>query len=407
MLALGSTLPAGCTRDSKEFIESVLQPRENIESIDPVQEAELDVAVDAFMAASARGDVEGLADMVDFDALLTVAVPKISLGEPEVRGMLRGLRRASKQFGFVHDWASWSGEHQLKVLGYRVQDAESWATIRLITPDGAFDHLKLRFARVDGGQPKIVDFETLSTGHRHSESLAPLATPLVRDLSRKGFDRLTEPESPLMKHAGTLRRLGPEVAAGNYEGWTAIWKTLPPEIRDGENLLLTRVRLAASQSEEVYGEAIEALRQAYPDSPASLLASVDYHAMKEDYHAAAEAMAKVRATAMPDPYMKVLEGTMRVGAGEYDEAVLLLKGGLESEAQFEDGHWLLITAQLAQEDHAGVRESLLNMARQFEGLEFELEGEEVYADFVASPEYPRFLAEMKALEAERAAHEAQ
>lgn len=351
---------------------------------------------DSMSQAVASGSEEQVAALIDWRRLVARAAVGVPLGEEELEDFARGMQRGSGRTGLTSALASArAGGDDVRLLRIHEMGGGRWVTFRRIGRDGGLEHLDFLLAVREDGKPVAVDAHLLTTGELVSETVRRAMLPLMQTRSGSLLERLTKRDSALVRSLDEVTRMQDAFARGDHAGALLIYRALPREVQTSHVLSLLYLRVAAAANDDEYRRAIEHLRAHFPTDPATAVAEIDYFLLRKSYADALAAIDRVAAGAAPDPYLDVLRANVLNQAGRYDEARERGLAALAAEPDLLSAHWSLVTSSLAKKDFETTAGHLLAIRLRF-GLDLDVEGSAIYNDFVASPQYPRYLEQVEA-----------
>lgn len=261
-------------------------------------------------------------------------------------------------------------------------DKGNRALFRLILPNGGFNYFEMELSKNEEGQIRVVDIYPYSAGENISVTLRRAYLPLVGDAENMPND-LGINEGLYIKHASDYSRFADLVAAGEAERAMAIYDTLPEELQNDKNGLLLRLRATQQLGDGLYGEALQAIRELYPNDPSSDLLSIDAYLIAKDFDAAITCIDRLERRVEGDPYLDVQRAAVMIMKEEWDQAEAFARKALDDPGTQLRAYWTLVTVSLAREDYA----ETLNLLKQMDG-KFEMS----WADLTEVPEYKGFVA---------------
>lgn len=390
LLVFALVAGSACTREAPAV---VIVPATDVEVKDFTAE---------LLAAMERGDAAAIADSIDVVALVELA----TLGSDKamhpwlIQGLLTGFARddsvpvaLATAFGdgkSVKVFPS-GGPHLDRGVD------ERWITVRLVAPEGPFDHVALRLGTRDGGKTSIVDFMTLGLGERFSSTIGATLAAQRRSSGRaRLLRRLTlglwrEDVFDAGIAAGQeMRQL---VSQGDATGALEHFAALPERVKQQRIPLLTRLFAAQQVDDASTLRALEDLKTYLPDDPAWLLSSLEYYTLEARYDDALASLARLRARCIDDANIDVHEADLLMLAKRHGEAEAALARARAKEPDLVSLRWssaLLLVHQRKFDEAAATYGEMIEK----HGLDVDVDAMATldgFEDFAASPAYARLV----------------
>src|SRR5690606_10604947 len=118
---------------------------------------------------------------------------------------------------------------------------------------------------------------------------------------------------------------------------------------------------------------------------------IDGYVLKGEPERALEAVDRIEAGVLPDPYLDVIRANVLGATGEWGDARVAAKRAIEREPDLEAAHWPALVGSLAEKDFADTSRLLRTMHEKF-GTEIDPASLPIYEEFVRSPEYRAYEA---------------
>jgi hypothetical protein len=190
----------------------------------------------------------------------------------------------------------------------------------------------------------------------------------------------------------TFRKLGEFQRAGRIDDAYATLRELPDEIRNQRVMLNMSVQLASTLSEELYREELARLALHFRNDPTTAFTLIDYYFYKNDTASAMAAVESMEAAFGTDAAIANVKANIAVQAEDLVAARRHAEQGIDLEPQNEQSRWTLVTVLMMAKEHADGIEALEEL--EYFGYVFDERSfvdNELYADFVASPEYKAWM----------------
>lgn len=359
------------------------------------QEAAARAFASQILAAFTKRDPTAIDRLIDWEAILTTALPDSFL---ERRGydraaraeFLRGARNTFrpglyKPRGFaarlMADAAS------MRVLRVRSVDGNPRVLLRSTGDQNGLLYLDFDL-RVRDGRLRAVDIFLPHTKSYFSAVMRELFEPLI-PIRFSLFSRLLGSKDTAKED---LRRAGALVDAlrtGKHQKVLELYAALPPRSRN-KAAMLVRIQAAAEVGDPEYVAALTAFRRSFPDDPTADFLAIDLHFMKGNYARALETVDRVDAALGGDPFLDTYRANLTLALGKPKQAHALALAAHRSDRTLEDPLHALVTIAATTQDHvAAVRwlDALVKLANPDVDA---LLADESFAAFRASGPYERW-----------------
>ncbi len=388
--AMLACLPAlGCDRAVREIVRGTLiEPLEKPE-LKPAKDAQIRAFVDTLMQHAEAGDAAAIAALIHWPTVIQRALAGLRVDPEYVAGLERGASEAAVQRGVPASLASvGQGKAELKYLGSETHHGETWQTFRLRPEDGGFEHLSFLVGLDPQGAARVMDIEMMTAGEPSSATMRRMMLPLVAHDKDSVLARLAGKEAAFVKSTKTMVEAQKAGAEGKAKQALAMFDKLPPDLRKEKWLMIQRVLLAAQVDDATYLKAIEALKEAHPNDPATAVHAIDGYLLAKRYDDALKAVETVERGSARDAYFDYLRGNILLNATRYPEARSAAQQAIIKEPGLVDAYWLLVTISLRTHEFDETTRLLAEMRQKF-ALSYQLESAADYAEYVKSPEYER------------------
>ena len=322
------------------------------------------------------GNVDGATAMIDWSAMLDEAFAGLSAGQeppPFLVGMRQGTLRTSPEF--------------YKKIVAETKDGGSYRLLRVKSaPEGKRALFRYRAGQNRGlnyheiliyrkaGKNIGHDIEVYTTGERQSQ--------LVRRMAIIGISK-SDVGNEMFK----------AMNAGSYADALAAYYRLPMNLQREKPFLLNRLRAAQQVSKQETIAAFIAFRDAHPNDSAADLNLLYSFILAEDFVAARESLDRVEKSVGGDPFLDVLRAGFFVKESKFAEAEAAAQRAIAADTTLTDAWQMRLIAAVQTREFARTAE-LLTMLHKVHGIQFpDLATLPLYAEFVKSPEYKKWLAE--------------
>ncbi|MGV3662902.1 MAG: tetratricopeptide repeat protein [Prosthecobacter sp.] len=337
------------------------------------------------VAVKAAQDSDGLATRV-FEQL-----PPMPDAAKIRAGFIRGA--SNREGGWM--WSLMAGEAAF--LRTRERLGFPAVLLRMKTEAGAVSYVDV-LVRPEGISFRAVDMFNYIFATTTSEEARNVLAVLTAKSGMGGLAALLG--IPQMKMdedvAARFEAINKAKQAGDPAEVLRICDSLPAELKTQRTFFILRLQalmeLSSTGNEKIDEDYQHALRAA-PDilgkgSTTDLL-MVDLLFLENDFQAADDCLKRVDAVVGGDPYLKFLRGSARLQLKDYEGALALANEAQQEDPQMPDAVNLRIGVHLARKDHKAVVGEFRTFRKNF-GVTLDreaLSGEDVYKDFLASPEF--------------------
>ena len=347
----------------------------------------------AMEAAINKGEGATFDTKFNVDLLLDRALGVLKADDALQRGFRTGVKRKFVLGQRIVEGMGKDGTYTLR----RVYQKEGKAHLlfRMNSEAGLNYHDMLVEPGVNGAEPTVTDIYIYLAGENLSETLKRGYLPLVAEQRAKS-DRtflMSAHDEAYCKHLSTLTELGKVTVLRDGAKWLRIYKTLPAELQRDRNLAMVRTQMAvASKDDAEYLEALEFLKKVMPDDPAADLISIDSLVLREKFADAQAALLRLNKAVGPDGELLGLAAGMAHKAGDKQKAYSLVDDAMRAEPKLVSPYWVLLTLSLTDKDFVKSVKMLNEIETKFELSMGDLQGVPIYAEFVKSPEYKKWMA---------------
>jgi hypothetical protein len=336
--------------------------------------------------AVARGDVRALANVVDWDDVLKLALRDLELSAKSRsefrRGVLSSLQQPSGILGVIIQNVSQGGSYRLLRIGER--DGQKSILMRMAGTSGVNYHEYL-LTNI-GGQPQATDIYIYLSAERISDTLRRAAIPLVQHESRNLVDRLTKTESAFVANVETIQKMTEAMQNARHAEAIDLYRQLPAELQRDKNIMLIRYQSAVTLGEAETTATLDDFRAHHPHDVGVDFMLIDFYVLKRDFASALECIDRLDQAVGGDPYLDSMRAEIVLQQGHPAEALRLAERAVTAVADLPGPRFSLIGASLATKDFGRTAAEMREVEQRF-GLDFgELNANPAYAEFVKSPE---------------------
>jgi|GEM_PF-4983608 len=363
----------------------------------PLTPARREVLVEfgeALAAQLTAGEFDTIARSLDLTAMTDAAFAGVNWEENpkwvEFRDRLVGRLRADPAQLF-------SALQGVEAVFLRLHETPSGtaALVRCLLPGGAVTYFDV-FARFDEatGTARLANIYNHATGLDVPDSLRAILFALAPAADRSLADRLFGVEKaadPAVMSAfdAALRQRDPAAVA-------AVWPRLPSSLRSQRPVFMAALQvLMLDPGAPAYLAALEEARGLYAEEPLVDLLSIDLFFLKNDPVALEACLDRIeQRLGGPDAHLATLRAGGRIAAGNDAGAEQAVDAALAMEPDFANASLARLKLLITRRDFSGAVALLETMEEKF-GRGFEPPPSsrgQVFADFIASPEYVKWLS---------------
>lgn len=347
-------------------------------------------------------DSAAVTAMLDSEGMATRVFEKLS-DLPDAAAVRKGfIKGVSKREG---SWMSTLMEGEVVALRTRERQDFPAVLLRMKTDEGAVSYVDV-MVRPDRGGFKAVDmfnyiFATTATEEARTILAVLTAKSGVSSLSELlGIPQVKMDE----KVAARLEAITKAQQTGDAQGILRICDSLPAELKTQRTFFIIRLQALMALSSTGSAKIDEDYKQALRAAPAILgrdsttdLLMVDLMFMENDFQGADDCLQRMETVVGGDPYLKFLRGNARLQMKDYEGALALANEAEKEDPEMTEAIDLRIGIHLERKDHKAVVGELRALKKNFgTALDRSTLTEDVYKDFLASPEFATWEKELAA-----------
>lgn len=236
------------------------------------------------------------------------------------------------------------------------------------------------------------DANVYVTGERFTETLRRLWLPAVAQLDEQVRKHMGKRNRELADHIMQINTMRIAANSGDHAKAIQIYEGFPQSVQE-ERVCIIYVMNSYYESgnEESYKALLEKFLQLHGEASNRELMLVDVYIYREQYDLAMQMVDDLDKRVGGDVFLESFRGSVAYLSGDYKKAKLFYDRGIQRDPSVEDFYWESIDYAMAEEDWERIGKML--DAVQEQGVElYRLSDVEGYEAFVASDEYPRWLA---------------
>lgn len=368
-----------------------------VEALPDVDQMEFASSLEKF---AQDGNVKGINDLIDWESILDKSL------DGEKTASLEKIRKEFKK-GFLKEIEAESNFSAqiaravknggtFKFLRLDQTGDEPFALFRLKNPNqGGVNYHQYLLKRSEDGKVRAYDIFIFATAERLTDTLRRIWLPLTAESNKNLVQRLTQPADPLLVALQSISRFQKLVREGQAEQALKLYRELPEKAQGEKAFLLLRLAAAQMVSEEEHVEAIEDFRKFHPGDAALDFLLIDGYILKKDFEKALGCIERTNKNVGGDSCLLTMRANVLARLDRMEEAEKTIDEALKLEPDLLDNYFVAIEIALTNKNHAQTARYLTTLESDF-GLQFDdLKKIPVYADFVKSPQYEKWIESKK------------
>jgi tetratricopeptide (TPR) repeat protein len=331
---------------------------------------------------------------IDWDALLDTAIANIEVSRNLRQEFIASCKRSlTEQEGLV-SVAKAGGSCRL--LRVHDDDQQRRALVRYVPGNRrGISYFDFILSQQPDGRVRAIDIYVYLSGELLSQTMHRSFLQAAARLDPSLLDRLTGTENEFVRNVDNILALTTQFRQGRFREAMQVYEQLPPGLQHDENVLLMRLRMAQSLSDEQYQAVLEAMRTTFPRNANVDLLSIDYFLLKKDYARARKCIDRLDAATGGDPYLDLFRANAYMAEDKFEQARQATERLIKQEPEMVFAYWLALAISVKQQRYTDTAR-LLTILRQRFNIEMkDLSTIPEYAGFVKSPEYIRWRAEQE------------
>ncbi len=305
-----------------------------------------------------------------------------------MRIMKKAAELASKDFNpFKNIFNVVDQGGSFKLLRIRTVADRKSALFRVTTGDGSFNYVEVTLARFSDGRVGLNDCYNYFAGEMISQTFRRIMIPLEQARSSNpvaGFNQV------LVANLPTASEMVQAFGARRFRESVSKYEMLPQPLRDNKTFFLIYLSAIAElndQNSEDWFKGVERFRELYPDDASLDLHSIDYYTSRKMFDQALKSVDCLEKSVGGDALLIAKRADILRKAGRYEESRKQVEAAMKSEPELVDAYWSAIELSLAEKKFAETLNWLKAVVTTCKVEIEDLEENEVYADFVKSPQY--------------------
>ena len=273
------------------------------------------------------------------------------------------------------------------LMRIREEGGQTRLLYRLLMPTGGLSYFDLLITPAG----KVIDAYIFTSGELLSETIRRLYLQTAAEASQGLLDKLKGKEQLFLKNLPTLTEMQKANDAKQHSKALELYKSLPEPLRRDRLFLVARLQAAQAVNDDEYLKAIDDLRAAFGNDPASDLMAIDGFFLKKKYDLAIAAINRLNQAVGGDAYLIFMRGSMLAASGKEAEAKAAYLEALKTEPSLVEPYWPLVEMSMNDKKFNETAQWLLAIERETTTRLKDLKDEPTYAAFVKSPHYKKWL----------------
>jgi len=334
-------------------------------------------------------DAKLFAGLFDPDALVERAVAGLGLDSSFQKGWRRGAP-AGLRVTWAASFSQLSDESKCSLAFVRVRGAPNARSLlfRQRARQGErFDYLEFWTRKGADGRLYVVDWVSHVDGQRRSDLLRLDLLTSTSELKRPDPEHLAGLDRLYLDHAELVRRLTASVKKSAWQETLDAFEQLPKDLRHEPSLQLAELRLAAWLGDvQRIRTCYEGLTAGRPEYLTADLWAFTHDLWGKDEARVLASLRRLQAAIGGDSQLDYIESNLLLGRGELEAANAPALRARASEPDWLDPYWMIVSIALQRHDAEAVLQGLLEIDAHFTLEWTDLGAQEVYKEFVASPQ---------------------
>lgn len=345
--------------------------------------------------AARSGNIDAFNRAIDWDAILARATTPPE-GSKEFNRLfisvtMRDLAEACGLAARVADSVKNGGE--FRCLRIHAKGGSKRAVFRLMVPQkSSLDYFEFEIVRRSDGTVAASDYYTFRTGEMVSQTvcrqyrfIAPSASKAVARIS------LTPKDLSIAENNRKISDMQISAHAGDGRRALDIYAELPVALQNDKTVLLTRLDAANLLGGRDYEDAMQAIQSALPGDPCLDFVLVDYYLFHNEYEKLRAAIDRIDLQIGGDSYQDARRALSYMQEKNYKLAREYAQKALQAEDSLLLPYCVLLQSALEERQFDEVSRLLTVMTEKSLMTFPDLTTIPVYAEFVKSPEYQKWL----------------
>jgi tetratricopeptide (TPR) repeat protein len=365
-----------------------------------LSEPECRAYAQAIVKAVAGGQPADLNALVDWDAMFDAVAAGWDIPEKVREDVFAGLRTATVDRGIASRLCGIAKRGGTFVfLGVRRSHGRKVILFRMTLPTEGVNYYEFAPDRSPDGRVRAKDLYIYLTGEFFSESLRLSVLPVIADQSRTLSDKMPPEDRDYLVDLPRIQRATDLIRQGEPKAARAILDELRPGTKTRKIVLLLRIQSVQLSDQKEYAALLEEYQKRFPNDPSLDLLSIDAFVMRKDFSGAIGAVDRLDRSVGGDPYLDLLRANLSEARGDLKEARRFARRAVDREPSLLAAHWALVGYSLTNKDYDETLARLKEIDRTFRIVFNDLSKAPIYAGFVKSPQYARWLDYLKAKKA--------
>ena len=341
-------------------------------------------------------DIAGAEKLLDVDALFDRLSVGINLPADQKAGVKQGFARSVVQaMDTIVKEGAQDSYHLLRV---KQVNGETHLLFRLAPKTGGLNYNEWLVGKDAEGEIRFQDAYIAVTGEWLSQTMHRLALQMI-SASNSGFlSRLTGKDKQIAANNSTLVQMIQSSRSGNTRQVINLYKTLPTSMQEEKFCMILRLGATTKLQNELpneYSAAVADYKRLFPGDPSVDIDCLDALLNAKQFAEARQSLDRINTFVGGDPFLLVVRGnTYEAEGGEanYAKAKECFQKAVAHEPTLRNAYWSLVTLSLKTKQYDQTAEVLTELQQKFHVKINDLTTIPLYADFVKSEEYKKWMA---------------
>lgn len=384
---------------SQSRVAVAIDKTKTTESVDPKQvlpEADQMGFKERLEAAVADDSVKAFNDSIDWNAILDKSIDGVkstaldNIRKDFKKGFLSNLNADASFAAQIIRTVKLGGTY--KFLRLDEIDGEPIAIFRLKHANqGGVNYFQFFLKRSADGLVRANDFYVFASAERISDTIRRIWLPLVAESTKNLVQRFTQAPDPLIGSILKITEMQKLVRDGQPDKALELFRSLPEKAQHEKVFLLLRLGAAQAVSDEEHSEAIEDFRKYHPNDAALDFLLIDGYVLKKKLEQALECIDRTNKSVGGDSCLLAMRGSVLAQLKRFDEAKTVMEKVIKLEPDLRDNYFVAIEVSLVAKNYEDTVK-YINATESVFNVKFgNLTEIPVYADFVKSPEYEKWV----------------
>ncbi len=338
------------------------------------------------------GDSSLLDRQVDYDAIVDRAIGTYDVEQAFKDGFRKGVKSKTAEVGLGKQiLTAIKGTGSYTYLRMVRVGNEDRALFRLLPAGNGVNYHGLVLQKGKSGEVKVIDFFNFMNGELMSETFRRGFVAIAAERQKGFLAKLIGREGEYVSNLPKIKEMQMLGQQGKFVEALQAYAALPPSVQKDKTIQVFRVTYASKLNDKQYTEAMDYYRRNFPGDASVDLVTLDGLIIAKKYAEAVAAIDRVNKNVGGDAYLGVLRANMYLLAGKYSLAKESARRAVADEPGLKLAYWSLVTIALEEKDYRETARLLATIENKLQIKLNDLQNNETYAGFVASPEYAAWM----------------